>query len=508
MKFPARSCALACALFFAAWIGDARAQDLGLELRVIEPPEPEEDEDEDDDDDDDEPEVVPPHFVAQVDIDRPSLGPEDFTLEALGADPPVQVEADEVVTYKESDAPMALAVLVQGNFRWMGNETYMDPDDPDTGTIYTGAYSGLGPAIDVLADMGPPGSQAGLYVFRDGSLDTRQPMEDASSLSGTALGSQRDYEDSIAKPFMVGLDEAWQILAEISGYRRILVVIGDGTDPRGDIEEDLRNAIERFQDIDAEVYTIHYTPLPGEGPQGQGNMRNLGYSGHYAATSRDHLRSYAGSIASAVGSRYFVRFPGEDFIFDGEAWEMLVEVGGREATQQVALPVWAPPEPDEGMSWGWLWWVLAIILLVGIVVAVVILIRHKRAQMPPPVEEPEAPAPAPSRTVMMGAGGDDNAMPIVGWIVPLGGPAQYHTFKLLQGSTRLGTAGQSHILIQDQYMSTEHAEIVSSPHGFVLNDLGSTNGVHVMQQRVQTHELVDNDTFTLGQTEFKFKSIN
>jgi pSer/pThr/pTyr-binding forkhead associated (FHA) protein len=44
--------------------------------------------------------------------------------------------------------------------------------------------------------------------------------------------------------------------------------------------------------------------------------------------------------------------------------------------------------------------------------------------------------------------------------------------------------------------------------GFTLMDKGSTNGTMVLGKRVQAHELVDNDVFTLGKTDFKFKSIN
>jgi hypothetical protein len=130
--------------------------------------------------------------------------------------------------------------------------------------------------------------------------------------------------------------------------------------------------------------------------------------------------------------------------------------------------------------------------------------------MPPPQMEAPPPqaAPGPAKTIMLGIGGNDDGMPIVGWIVPLSGPHQYQTFKLLQGATKLGTGGESHIHINDTYMSTEHAEIVCSAAGFILNDFQSTNGTFVNQKRIASHELVDNDVFTLGKTDFKFKSIN
>jgi pSer/pThr/pTyr-binding forkhead associated (FHA) protein len=116
--------------------------------------------------------------------------------------------------------------------------------------------------------------------------------------------------------------------------------------------------------------------------------------------------------------------------------------------------------------------------------------------------------PAPMKTIMLGVGGNEDSLPIVGWVVPLAGPNQFQTFKLSQGSTRLGTGGGSQILIGDSFMSAEHAEIVCSANGFVLNDLGSTNGTFVNTRRVASHELVDNDVFKLGKTDFKFKSIN
>jgi pSer/pThr/pTyr-binding forkhead associated (FHA) protein len=93
-------------------------------------------------------------------------------------------------------------------------------------------------------------------------------------------------------------------------------------------------------------------------------------------------------------------------------------------------------------------------------------------------------------------------------VVPLGGPNQFQTFKLSQGATRLGTGAGSQIVVGDSFMSAEHAEIICSSSGFTLNDLGSTNGTLVNGHRVSTHELVDNDVFKLGKTDFKFKSIN
>ena len=93
-------------------------------------------------------------------------------------------------------------------------------------------------------------------------------------------------------------------------------------------------------------------------------------------------------------------------------------------------------------------------------------------------------------------------------IVATNGPQAFQTFRLLGGATKIGTGAPSQIVVNDGFMSIEHCQIVSSPQGFVLQDGGSTNGTLVNGKRISTHELVDNDAFTLGKTNFKFKSIN
>ena len=85
---------------------------------------------------------------------------------------------------------MAMVILVQGNFRWMGNETFTDPNDPEAGSVYDGAYKGLGPAVDGLAKAGPANSKAALLVYAEGKVLVKQAMGDATSLSASALGSQ------------------------------------------------------------------------------------------------------------------------------------------------------------------------------------------------------------------------------------------------------------------------------------------------------------------------------
>lgn len=446
----------------------------------------------------------PPGFRAVVSLRRPGLTADKFVLRDIVAEPPVTATADKVVPYIQSDDPMALVILVEGTYSWMGNETYVDASDPTAPTIYNGAFSGLGPAIDTLAKAGPPGSRAALFVYT-GELVPKQPMDSADKLSGAALGGQQAYGDVISRAFQVGLTGAWRTLAKESGHRKVLVVLSDGLDDSQDFAAPLRKVIDDLQAIHAEVYTIYYGGT-STGPTGQQNMRKLGYSGHYVATSRDSFQSFAANIVEVIGARYYAYFPGKGFVFDGASHDYVVVVDGTESEPQtLTVPVYKPPVNDGGSLW-WLWLLIALVVVVVLVVVIVVVLKNRAQALPPPPVE--APAPGPQKTVMLGVGGNEDAMPIVGWIVPVTGPQQYQTFKLLTGETKVGTGGASHIHIDDQFMSTEHATIVGSPAGFSLNDLGSTNGTFVNQNRIKSHDLVDNDVFTLGRTDFKFKSIN
>ncbi len=451
-------------------------------------------------------EAKPAPIVRAVVDGSPGLEAEDFVLKEE-SEPPLSLPASKSVTYVDSDEKMALVILIEGDFRWMGNETYAAESD-DGETVFPGAFVGLPPAIDALAAAGPAGSQGALLIYNDTAV-FKQEMGDIKALTGAALGKQQDYEDSITKSFLVGLQEAFKTLNASSG-RRVLVVIGNGQDLAGaDIGEPLNAQIESFKKSKVEVYTIFYSNTDDENTVGgQTNMTRLGYSRHYNATSRDHFSSNAKNIAEFIGARYYVDFTGDKLPFDGQEHEFVVAVGDDESE---ALPVQMPsfsfPKPSEGGLW-WLW-VLIILAVALVVIVIVVLSRRKPKMAPLPViDDVPEPEPAGPRKTMMFNMNVGSEYPVVGWIVPLSGPNQFQTFKLLQGATRIGTGGDAHIVVNDGFMSTIHAEIICKQSGFLLVDGGSTNGSFVNDRRISEHELVDNDMFTLGKTPFKFKSIN
>jgi len=57
------------------------------------------------------------------------------------------------------------------------------------------------------------------------------------------------------------------------------------------------------------------------------------------------------------------------------------------------------------------------------------------------------------------------------WLVPLNGSQAYQTFRLRSGGTKIGTAPPCDIVVNDGFMSTEHAQVNASPQGFCLVDV-------------------------------------
>jgi len=72
------------------------------------------------------------------------------------------------------------------------------------------------------------------------------------------------------------------------------------------------------------------------------------------------------------------------------------------------------------------------------------------------------------------------------------------TYELSDGVACLGRSDEVSIPILDSAVSRRHAEVHSSSLGFVIEDLGSTNGLFVNGERLARHVLRDGDRVQLG----------
>lgn len=91
----------------------------------------------------------------------------------------------------------------------------------------------------------------------------------------------------------------------------------------------------------------------------------------------------------------------------------------------------------------------------------------------------------------------------------VGGPgAPAGTRFSLSDVAVIGRAPQAEIHVDDAFASERNARITRTPSGFVLEDLGSTNGTLFGERRLsETVLLSDGDEFTVGQTTLRFEAL-
>ena len=70
----------------------------------------------------------------------------------------------------------------------------------------------------------------------------------------------------------------------------------------------------------------------------------------------------------------------------------------------------------------------------------------------------------------------------------------------------IGRGSDAAVKLEDTSVSRRHAEIRSSPEGFVVVDLGSTNGTRVNGVSVTERVLKDGDTLAVGDSQLRFEA--
>lgn len=82
---------------------------------------------------------------------------------------------------------------------------------------------------------------------------------------------------------------------------------------------------------------------------------------------------------------------------------------------------------------------------------------------------------------------------------------QTKTFTLNKNRVRLGSAKGSDLVINDEYISGEHAELRLSSQGWKLIDLGSTNGSYLDGSAITKAYIKPGQTIQLGQTRIEIR---
>ena len=79
-------------------------------------------------------------------------------------------------------------------------------------------------------------------------------------------------------------------------------------------------------------------------------------------------------------------------------------------------------------------------------------------------------------------------------------------FALTESVISIGRHPDCNLVLADPNVSRNHAEIRPQGDGFVVVDLGSTNGTRVNGVRVDTQLLQDGDEVSFGNTRMRFEA--
>jgi len=104
-----------------------------------------------------------------------------------------------------------------------------------------------------------------------------------------------------------------------------------------------------------------------------------------------------------------------------------------------------------------------------------------------------------------GRGSADKSREVCGWLVALNGQHKGEDFRLRVGKNVIGTAADCDIVLTDKKISRKHSTIRFEGGEFQIADLDSSNGCFVNDEKIQKHDLIDNDIIKLGDIEFEFK---
>ena len=113
-------------------------------------------------------------------------------------------------------------------------------------------------------------------------------------------------------------------------------------------------------------------------------------------------------------------------------------------------------------------------------------------------QELEQPAPPPKKTRR--TRGEPRILMITQ------GSQAGQSAELADGVILIGRGAEAQLSLDDDYVSTRHARVVSGENGVYLEDLGSTNGSYVNGQRITAPTTVSlSDTIRIGRTTMKLE---
>jgi pSer/pThr/pTyr-binding forkhead associated (FHA) protein len=135
---------------------------------------------------------------------------------------------------------------------------------------------------------------------------------------------------------------------------------------------------------------------------------------------------------------------------------------------------------------------VVIILLWGFVVATVVAVRHdvfgtRASRITPPAPAPKsAPVAAPPKPARR----SKKSTAVATRVTVIEGPQAGATVALSSLPISIGRAADANIVLNDDYVSNQHAQLVPRGQEWLITDVGSTNGTFIGDTKVTSPVVV------------------
>jgi hypothetical protein len=438
-------------------------------------------------------------YMSYVDSDGRVIGnktKEDFKLILDSAE---QGASNELKTFGELNEPINMVILVQVSSA-MGE-----------------ALQEVKNGVKALAGSAGEKSKVALVGFSTDAKPVAQlgPAGEVEAAANTLVIDDQGVEVHMLDAVRSGID---MLASAPKDQRKMIVLFSDGIDVNMERKAFVAMG-KRAQEANIVIDAIGYAPFEPGRLKNLAELSKQSNGTERACKSANDVSTQFGNVADEVKKQYIATF--ESTFAGGDkkehTFQAIIDSGGKSAYSNnvnavIPAPVHKPREKEGGGSHWLLWTLLGLGVVVLLGGGAMVLLRREPA--PPPQVAAPAPAPAPApppvhaKTMAINVNPVAGGQPTVGWIVGTSGKLADKTFKLKPVRTLIGTGTDCDVVVDDSFMSTHHCEVRWEHGAYKLVDLGSTNGIVVNDKKVREHELVDNDLFKLGKSEFKFKSIS
>jgi hypothetical protein len=293
------------------------------------------------------PKVGPPRLEATV-VGGPFVRAGTITIRD-GRDPAApSIEATSVRPFIDSDQPIAIAFVINGQELWIGNDDF----ETDDNARYMGVLNSLEHGLDMLglSKLGPRGSEVTLVSYATGA-QILAPWSPLADFKGRMLGTQHDYRNKIGTDMVQGIELGLSQLLKTTAPLRVLIVIGDGSDTNDEAAvPHLAELKKQARQAGIQTFGIIYKSVVSANTSSIRTMIPTAST----VNSVDGITSSVASILGRIADRYYVTFADDRLPWDGRNHDFVMRINGEDQDEvTMAMPaIRATSTP----WWRWTWW--------------------------------------------------------------------------------------------------------------------------------------------------------